>query len=249
MAEGDAADALEGAIEQAKASGDMAKANELYQRQIGNIDPFGLDSLPAPAASDAEGDDPPETSTGDLVVATNAEDETATISGGMDFVGNPEHVAQALEAMSVWDHDETGQPDGDSVEQLKAEWGSDMAANLTYFQSFALAHPDVHELLVASGFGDHPALIMAGAILGRRYMTKAGDAGQVTTRKAGAQTMDSMATTNIRAQLNDLQERIERAQARHDTTTANRLYAEQLALQRRLPGGADPAIGEGGRTA
>ena len=44
-------DALEVQIDEAKASGDIAKANELYQKQIGNEDPFGLEPLPAPAAS------------------------------------------------------------------------------------------------------------------------------------------------------------------------------------------------------
>ncbi len=243
MSEPDTSDELQTRIEEAQAAGDIAKANLLYQRQIGNADPYGLEAVPDLAVSDADAVDDiaGQTRAGDLVVATNAEDETVTVSGGMDFAANPEHVAHALACMDCWGEDE--------VAPLKAKWGSDMGANLGYFQAFALAHPDVHELLVASGFGDHPAIVEAGAILGRAYVTKAGDVGRVTTRKAGVQAVEHMASANIQARIDDLQGAIERAQSQHDSTKANRLFAEQQALYRRLPGGSDPAIGEGGVTA
>ena len=54
---------------------------------------------------------------------------------------------------------------------------------------------------------------------------------------------------NIQDQIDELQERMEKAQSRHESTKANRLYAEQQKLFRLLPGGSDPAVGEGGRTA
>ena len=244
----DAADALNADIDAAKAAGDMGKANELYRRQMGvGDDPYGVEA-PAPAVSDDGGDPPAQTSPGELTVATGADDETVTVSGGMDFANNPEHIGQALEAMSWWDSDEAGEPDGDRVSQLKAKWGSDMGANLAHFQAFALAHPDIYEVLDAAGFGDHPAIVEAGAMLGRKYATVAGDPGQITTRKAGAKTMDSMATNQIEARIEAIRDDIDKAQARQDTTKANKLYQEALGLEALLPGGTDPIIGQAGRS-
>ncbi len=246
-------DAAEVEIEEAVAADDMGLADSLYQLQIGNTDPYGDKAEAAAveagalAVSDTKGADPPQASTGELVVATTAHDDTATISGGMDFAGNPGDVARALEYMEVWDYDENGALTGGLVEELKAEWGSDMGANLGFFQAFALAHPDIHEILVASGFGDHPAIIRVGAMLGRRYATKSGDPGQITTKKAGAKVMEHMNTAAIEAQIKTLERDIERAQAEQDPDV-DALYQRQQALYRLLPGGSEPIVGEGGVT-
>ncbi|MCH7864098.1 MAG: MCE family protein [Proteobacteria bacterium] len=116
-------------------------------------------------------------------------------------------------------------------------------------EAFALAHPDVHDLLVESGFGDHPAIIEVGAILGRKYSTTAGNPKTITTRKAGAKTVDSMTTDQIEARIEEVQDEIDKAKARFDPTKANKLYQESLALEARLPGGGDAIIGRDGRTA
>ena len=239
MSEAETSDALQAQIEAATDARDDVLAAELYRRQQGMTDVFEPETVPVPAVVEAEGDDPPQASTGEMVVATNARDEIATITGEMDFGGNPEHVAGALEAMSVWGEDE--------VAPLKAKWGSDMGANLGFFQAFALAHPDIHEILVDSGFGDHPAIIEVGAILGRRYATKSGDPSQITTKKAGVKAVEHMNTAAIEAKIEALGDEIDKAQALDDTGKANQLYQEQFALYRQLPGGSDPAIGEGGR--
>lgn len=242
----DAADALEGAIEEAKAAGNIGRANDLYQRQLALEAGVPVVSQePAPAEDDVA----PQTGAGEVVVAVNAEDEIATISGGLDFAGDPDHVAHALEAMSVWDYDENGELTGGLVDNLKANWGSDLGANLGYFQSFALAHPDVYEILVASGFGDHPAIIEAGAMLGRAYVTKSGDPSRVTTRKAGVNTMDNMATNQIEARIDTLQDEIDAALAKNDHGKAQKKYLLQQALYGRLPGGSEPIVGSQGRTA
>ena len=251
MSDPDTSDALQERIDEARAADDMALADELYQKQIGNTDPYGLKAESAAAeagamallpdtVSDDKGGDPPQASTGELVVATTAQDDTTTISGGMDFAGNPDHVATALEAMSVWGDDE--------VAPLKAEWGSDMGANLGFFQAFAMAHPDVHEILVASGFGDHPAIIRVGAMLGRRYATKSGDPGQITTRKAKTMTTDTMNTADIEAKIKTLQGEIELATAQNDGITAQEKYLVQQELYRRLPGGTGPIVDGSRRT-
>ena len=85
-------------------------------------------------------------------------------------------------------------------------------------------------------------------MLGRRYATFGGDPGEITTGKTGATTMTNTMSENIEAQIKDLQRQTERAQAENDTDEANKLYQKQLALERMLPGGTDPAVGEGGRT-
>ena len=233
-------DALEGQIEEARDAGRDAEAQALYQQQQGTTDPYGVEAVPDLAVSDAAGDGAGQPRAGELVVATDAEDETVTVTPAMDFAGNPEHIAHALACMEVWD--------GDELATLKAKWGSDLAANLGYFEAFALAHPDVHEILVASGFGDHPAIVEAGAILGRAYVTQAGDPGRITTRKAKTMTTDNMATTDIEAKLRSLQGGIDKAQAQNDGPEANRLYQEQLRLQAQLPGGSGPIVGSEGRT-
>lgn len=240
MSEPDNSPELQEQIQAATDARDDVLAAELYRRQQGTTDAFEPEPVPVPAVTDAEGDDPPE-DTGELVVATNAEDETVAISGGMDFAGNPDHVVHALACMEVWGEDE--------VAPLQAKWGSDMGANLGYFQAFALAHPDVHELLVASGFGDHPAIIEAGAILGRAYVTKSGDPSRVTTRKAKAMTIDNMATNEIEAQIETLQDEIDAALAKNDHGKAQKKYLLQQALYGRLPGGSEPIVGSQGRTA
>ena len=163
----------------------------------------------------------------------------------MDFAGNPDHVAHALEQMAWWDRDEDGNANNDRVEKLKAEWGSDMGANLDFFQAFALAHSDIYEILDANGLGDHPVIIRVGAMLGRRYATAPGNPGQITARK-GKQTMDSTMSTNVEAQIEQLGDEIDAAQARNDGIKAQALYEKQQDLYRLLPGGRDPAVGSGG---
>jgi hypothetical protein len=61
--------------------------------------------------------------------------------------------------------------------------------------------------------------------------------------------MDATIGTALDAQIDALQDQIERAQTRGDSHIANDLYQKQLALAQKLPGGRDPAVGEGGRAA
>ena len=53
MSEVETADALQSQTDEAQAAGDVATANRLYQRQIGNVDPFGLEQAPVPAVPEA----------------------------------------------------------------------------------------------------------------------------------------------------------------------------------------------------
>ncbi len=78
MAEPDTSDALNAEIDAAKLAGDMGLANELYRRQQGTTDAFGL--APLPAVPDAEGVAAPETGTGEHRVFTGADDETVAVT-------------------------------------------------------------------------------------------------------------------------------------------------------------------------
>ena len=238
MSEVDAADALQADIEAAEAAGNQELAQSLYQRQQGTTDPYSLEPLPEPELPDTEGDTAAETGSRELVVATDADDETVAVVPEMDFASNPDSVAHAVACMEVWGEDE--------VAPLKARWGSDMGANLAYFEAFTQAHPDVHELLVASGFGDHPAIVEAGAILGRRYATAPGDPGEITTQK-GITTMEqNMTTDDIEAEILRTEVAIDEAKRYGDAALANRLYQGQQALFRMLPGGSEPVVGSSG---
>lgn len=53
MSEADTGGQLQSRIDAAKASGDVGEANRLYQEQIGNVDPFGLEPAPVPAVPEA----------------------------------------------------------------------------------------------------------------------------------------------------------------------------------------------------
>ena len=146
--------------------------------------------------------------------------------------------------MAVWD--EGG---NNWVEELKAHWGSDLPANLGYSQAFSEAHPDVAQVLETVGLSDHPGLVLAAAILGRRYATRAGDPSQITTRKAGARNMSNIDSDNFNERADDLM--AEEAQAR---ATGN--LAKSKRLQREINAmfvaqyGTDPAVGSsGGATA
>ena len=75
MAEPDESESLQTALDAAEQAGDLGLANELYLRQIGNTDPFGLEPLPVPEVQDqalTEASVPEPV--GPLTVATDAAD-------------------------------------------------------------------------------------------------------------------------------------------------------------------------------
>ena len=246
MSDQDVDAALEAQHEALYGEGDVEKAQRLYSESIGNVDPFGTE-VAVPAPVDAPQEAPAKPESRDLTIATMADDVTVTITGEMDFAGNPEHVTQALEAMAWWDQDEDGNSNGDRVETLKAKWGSDMGANLAFYQAFALAHPEINEILTAAGFGDHPVIIEVGAALGRKYATHAGDPSRITTQKSGAKMVAEMDQVDFDAKTEALQNQQLDAQARGNTAEAEKIDREirRLFVQRY---GTDPIVGEGGRT-
>ena len=236
-----AGDDLQLRIEQAQSEGRDADAQALYQRQQGTTDPYGLE----PVEPDAEGEDtdaqPPASR--DITVATNADDETVRITTEMDFANNPDHVKEALESMAVWD------ADGNNwVEELKAHWGSDLPANLGYARAFSEAHPDVAQVLETVGLGDHPGLVLAAAILGRRYSTRAGDPSENTTQKAGVQAMTTEdIDTDFDEKTTQLMDEAAQARSAGNLAKSTRLQKEIDAMFAKRYGG-EPIVGSGGRT-
>lgn len=157
----------------------------------------------------------------------------------------PEHVDAAFEMMEWWDE---GQPVNRSAE-LRQRWGADAGANIAIARSFAAQHPDIAAVIDRNGLGDHPAIIEAVAMLGRRVAV-----GEL--RPATAQTAPQHRTApaapvdrvTLDDDLSGIRERIRRAQAEGHTALANRLYqAEQAAIAAR--GGSRPVVGSGGRYA
>ena len=61
--------------------------------------------------------------------------------------------------------------------------------------------------------------------------------------------MDSMNTAAIEARIEAIHDEIDVVRAKGRSDKANALYQEALALEARLPGGTEPIVGSGGRTA
>ncbi len=177
-----------------------------------------------------------------VTVATGAGDETVTVGGEVDFVGNPEHVKQALEAMAPWD-DASGVP---WVEELKAHWGSDLPANLGYARAFSEAHPDISQILETVGLADHPGLVLVAAMLGRRYATRRHDPAEITTQK-GSQTMTtpSIDPDTFDEQTTDLMNEATQARATGNLAKSRRLQ-KQIDAMFVAQYGTDPEVGSSG---
>ena len=241
MSEQDGEDALQAQIDEAKAAGDLGKANELYHKQIGFVDPrVPVEVVPEVVDEGKVTDSVTSPASQDFTVATGAEDETVTVTPAFDFVGNAEHRAGAVAEMREWDADATA--------ALEAKWGSDMGVNLMYQQAFAEALPEVNAIIQDHGLAGHPGIVEIGVILGRRYATVGGDPSTITTRKAGPQMADNTNTAAIEARIEALSDEIDEVRAKGRPEKANALYQEQLALERRLPGGGGPIVGSQGRT-
>ena len=109
-------------------------------------------------------------------------------------------------------------------------------------------------VLESVGLQHHPDLNKWVASVGRLLAGVPGDPTSLPKSsqqpKAGVKPMATFSSQEAAEDaLNTLQTEIEKAQARHDSRRANKLYARQLEIQRSLPGGSDPAVGHGGVTA
>lgn len=249
-------DALQAQIDEAVAADDMGLADSLYQRQIGNTDPYG-DKAEAAAAeagalallSDTKGDDPPA----DVVAAELSEAEALPPTAMDEY-----QPWDALTEAEKDDEFESVMARSDpemSSRELRVTWpGGDYDRNAEIIVATLKAIPGsaaaMRVLEVAGGVANHPDVMKWVAQVGR-LLAVAGDPTTIssTTRKAKTMTTDTMNTAAIEAQIKGMEKEIDRANAENDPTEANRLYLIQQQLYGRLPGGSEPIVGRSGRVA
>ena len=241
----DTADALQGQIEEAQAAGDQEKAQALYQQQQGTAD---ADSPgPAPAAPDGEGD-PSDADTDD------------DAAGSLSAVGAPPDGEWTFGRPEVVDHQFALMEAafGELATDLKSEWGADSGRNLEFAaaasREFEANYPEIVSVVNKHGGTNDPLIVELLAVLGRQWAETPGDPGTVRLfpNAGGTETRqpnmaDNTATKDIEERIRDIGDQIDKAKARQDTTRANSLYQETLALDARLPGGRGPIVGSGGR--
>lgn len=227
---------------------DPAKANALYLKSIGNVDPFGTEApapvVEVPGEAKAEGGDEP---------AGPSPDDIQGAAGRTSFTD--EYAAYSSlpeqEQDKIFDSVLELADPNTSRGLLQRQWpGDEYAANLAFSAALVEAVPGSLEavrVLEAVGMIDHPAIVKWMVAAGRLMATTPGDSNSIPTA-TGDQTMPSMNTAQIEAKIDTIQDDIERAQAVNDDVKANALFAQQQGLYRLLPGGGDPIIGSQGRT-
>ena len=157
MSDEAASDALQEQVEEAQRSGDTAKANELYQKQLGNEAAL----VPAVVGVDAETD--------------SAGDETLPAVGpppeGEWTFARPEVVAHQFAMMEA--------DFGELATELRSEWGADAGRNLEFAfaasREFEAHYPEVVSTLARRGAGADPLIVELLAVLGRQWAETPGD--------------------------------------------------------------------------
>ena len=239
MAEPDESPELQEQIDAARQAGDPVLADELYQKQIGNTDPYGDKAAAAGAVavlSDARGEgeaEAPSPSPSDI--------QGMGGSGMADYVPydklSEDEKDKAFEDVFLLADPDT------SKGVLQREWpGAEFDRNVAFGEAFLTAIPGTAKalrVLETVGVADHPDLVRVIVAAGRLMAATAGDPTTIPTTTEKGKQMSTI--KDIEAEIRSLQGAIDKAQAQHDGPEANRLYQEQLALGRRLPGGADPA--------
>ena len=154
--------------------------------------------------------------------------------GVLDFAGNVAHTDYAFAAMAYWG--------ADKASALRSEWGNDAGANLAFADAFAVANPDIMDIINNAGMSDDPALVKIAAVLGRQAAEISGDPTTIINK---AQPMNAL----------DFDERTETmmneataARGRGDLAKAARIQKQIDAMFTRQFGD-EPAVGSEGRTA
>ena len=134
---------------------------------------------------------------------------------------------------------------------LKRDWpGGDFVREVAFAASLLNAIPGSAEVVrvleAAGGVGNHPAIVRWLVHVGRLMATTSGDPSSIPIIASEAKQMSR--PNAIQAQIDELEDLMDKARAVNDDHKLQSLYTEQQGLYRLLPGGSDPAIGEGGRT-
>lgn len=155
-----------------------------------------------------------------------------------DF-SSPAVVEWSFREMSWWD--------ADKANALRTRWGNDAGNNLRFADAFATQHSDIAAVLTSNGLIDHPAIIEAAAMLGRRFATVPGDSANI--RQGEERPMgDPLSRDDFNEQVDKLRERAAVASARGNTQLANELSEEERQLYDRQ-GGASGIVDGSTRTA
>lgn len=163
-------------------------------------------------------------------------------------VASEDHQRAAFQVMSRWN----GWNDAPGTDSLKEKWGPDTGRNLGYVLAFGQANQDVIAVLEAAGIEDHPAIVEAAAILGRR-MAHAGrsTAPHQRNQRMTANDLDKVAPgtaprSEIDTRLAEVRGQMKDAQAQGRSKEANQLYQQELSLLAIRNGNA-PVVGGRGR--
>ena len=254
MSEPDDSPELQAQIDAAHQAGDLAKENELYLRQIGNVDHSG-DKAEAAAVE-----------AGALAVLKDAKADDAPADADPAELSEAEALpATAMDEYQPWDALTEAEKDGEfesvmarsdpemSSRELRVAWpGGDYDRNAEIIVATLKAIPGsaaaMRVLEVAGGVANHPDVMKWVAQVGRLLAVIPGDASTIKDRKAKAMTTDTMNTAAIEAKIKGIHQEMEKASAENDFGEANRLYLIEQELYGRLPGAGEPIVGSGGRT-
>ena len=108
--------------------------------------------------------------------------------------------------------------------------------------------PELIETVTRRGAANDPLIVELLAVVGRQWAEVPGDPDSVVrlfpSGDHGQETsMESGMGGSIQARIDALDDEIQTAQNRNDTTKAQALYEKQQSLYRQQPGGRDPVAG------
>ena len=252
MPEVDDSPSLQSQIDAAVLANDMGLADDLYRRQIGTADLARTrdPGEPAPVA-----EVPVEGQVEDA--AEPAGPSPSDVDQGMGGSGMDEYVP--YDSLSEDEKDTAfegvmslSEP-GVSEGIFKREWpGAEYDRNREFGDAALRAVSgslDVLRVLETVGIADHPALVRWIVSVGHLLASQPGDPSSISTNLGASKQMVGMNTAQIEAKIDSLEDAIDAAQARNDTTKAQLLFETQQGLYQQLPGGREPIVGGSGRTA
>ena len=159
MSEQDAADDLQPQIDEAKAAGNMGRANDLYQRQLAlaaGVPAVSQEPSPSGEADSADGESLPALG--------------PSPDGEWTFA-RPEVVAHQFAMMEA--------DFGELATDLKSEWGADAGRNLEFALATSLEfethYPELVATVARRGAGADPLIVELLAQLGRQWAETPGD--------------------------------------------------------------------------
>lgn len=147
-----------------------------------------------------------------------------------------------------------------AMAELEADWGAEgvralrgrwspslLAENLQFATAFAVTHADVYAVFQEYGYQNHPATVIAAAMLGRLYAERAGDPTEI--RKEGPTMPNDELPPHLAqgAEAQKYRDLAEAAYQKGDRLSANYYSDLERQAYARANGGAQ-IVGRNGRT-